>query len=146
MTDLRKTRSFALFHRSNKTEQSFKLAAEPPTEDISTFSYLVEDGTLEQGDESQFYYKFVTELVDDATRFSEEVNTYPYLRNTRGSAGALLFRLTNEINYFKGEMDKIERELCLDFGPKELAILEVVVRELLSLIHCPACVLQSQRS
>jgi hypothetical protein len=142
MADLPKMRSFALFHRSNKTEQSFKLAAEPLTEDISTFSYLVEDGTLEQGDERQFYYKFVTELVDDATRFSEEVNTYPYLRNTRGSAGALLFRLTNEINYFRGEMDKIEREFCLDFGPKELAILEVIVRDTLSSMPCPACILK----
>ena len=131
MADLRKTHSFTRFRRRRQQmRHSSQPIAHPPAEDAQNFSYLVEDGILEPGDEHEVYYKFVTELVDDATRFSEEVGTYPYLRNTRGSAGADLFRLTNEISYFKGEMDKMERELTvLDLGPKDLAILEVVVRD-----------------
>ena len=131
MADLRKTHSFTRFRRRRqKMRHSSQPIAHPPAEDAENFSYVVEDGVLEPGNEHEVYYRFVTELVDDATRFSNEVSTYPYLRNTRGSAGADLFRLTNEISYFKGEMDKIERELtALDWGPKELAVLEVVVRD-----------------
>jgi hypothetical protein len=131
MADIRKTTSLTCFRRRRQQmRRSSRPIAHPPAEDAENFSYLVEDGILEPGSEHEVYYKFVTELVDDATRFSKEVSTYPYLRNTRGSAGEDLFRLTNEIGYFKGEMDKMERELTvLDLGPKDLAILEVVVRD-----------------
>ena len=123
MKDLQHASSFTAQLSSSKKPRTKRLV-----EDVANFSYLVEDG-LAPGEEFQTYYDFVSKLVDDATRFSEEAHTYPYMKNTKGSAGQDLHRLTNELSCFQQEMDKIERELTtLDYGPKEYAILEVVVR------------------
>ena len=95
-------------------------ATEPPAGDAAEFSYLVAKGCLTPGKEHETCYDFVIKLIEDATWWTEEVDKLPWLRKTKRSAGHDLFRLTNEISYFKQEMDKIKRELTtLDLGPKE---------------------------
>ncbi len=124
MAGLREVKFFIYPKHAGKMAGHGKAVARSPARDAANFSYLVEDGTLEPGDE----YEVVTKLAADAWHFIEEVTTYPYLKNTKGSAGHDLFRLLIAIAYFKQEMDKIERELTtLDFDPKEYGILEVVV-------------------
>jgi hypothetical protein len=116
--------------RREKRTTKGKSPATPPTEDPAEFSYLVDEGVLTLGKEHETYYLFVTRLIADAKNLSDEFSTFPYLLNTKGSPGQSLCRLTHEISYFKQEMDKIERELStLDLGPKEFAILDVVVSD-----------------
>lgn len=122
-----------------------KAPATPPPEDVADFSYLVEEGSLMPGTEHEAFHLFVTCLIADATSCAEEFKTFQYLKTTRGSPGQDLCRLTHEITYFKQEMDKIDRESStLDLGPKEYAILEVVVCE--SMRGRRACLLNSHEA
>jgi hypothetical protein len=116
--------------RREKRTAKDKSPATPPTEDPAEFSYLVDEGVLTPGKEYETYYLFITRLIADAKNLGDEFSTFPYLLNTKGSPGRSLCRLTHEISYFKQEMDKIERELStLDLGPKEFAILDIVVSD-----------------
>ena len=147
MADSRKNSSFLCLRHPEKLPVYKNPSAEVPKEDAADFSYLVEEGVLAPGNEHETYYNFVNELIDDAKCFVAEVATFPYLKITKGSVGSDLFHLTNEISYFKQEMDKIEREFTtLDFGPKEYAVLEVVVWSRPTLVSQPLTIMNSSES